>query len=468
MGAFDIFKPKQLPAIVIQHPAPYQPQAYQEPPRRPQSVIPPEFLAGYADLQRGRMEGGEVVMRVEPTEKGGVEVKTIVTPSTEPRAKAPVQVAPSADYGAELGYLKGRLEGLQREADKAADALRPTIIRRPLRRTPRLLRGADVPGYSELMIQERSYDKRELETLVRAAQKEIREMSAAFEREMEQYKASDAQDEETGKDTSEWYTQLRRMVGMEGVLEEFVRVFDSSIGASKREGQGIKTPPRSMHAIFVGSPGTGKTTVARLYGQMLCEAGLLKRGHCVEVTRTDVIGEYIGHTGPKMRAKINAARDGVLFIDEAYSLFSSSAQDFGQQALAELVKQMEDMRGELAVVVAGYPSEMEDMLQSNPGLKSRFTRQINFRDLTIGEMWGVLKGLLEEYRLRLAPDGERSAKSAIGAHFRRRPPDYANARDMRRFFEAIYERHIAQASGDQVSASTVDAAAASARLVAAK
>jgi SpoVK/Ycf46/Vps4 family AAA+-type ATPase len=144
------------------------------------------------------------------------------------------------------------------------------------------------------------------------------------------------------------------------------------------------------HLVFCGNPGTGKTSVAKLVGKMYQQLGLLRKGHCVEVSRADLVAGYVGQTAIKTMDRIREALDGVLFIDEAYSLVSNTKNDFGSEALSTLMKAMEDYRGRLVVIVAGYPDEMQEFLSSNPGLRSRFKPPILFPDFDADELLEII------------------------------------------------------------------------------
>jgi SpoVK/Ycf46/Vps4 family AAA+-type ATPase len=199
--------------------------------------------------------------------------------------------------------------------------------------------------------------------------------------------------------------------------------------------------PISLHAVFSGNPGTGKTTVARLLGRLYAGMGMLKRGHLVETDRAGLVAEYAGQTAPKAHKKIDEARDGVLFIDEAYSLVSEKGDDpYGAEALQVLLKRMEDDRDRLVVVLAGYPKPLTRLIQSNPGLASRFGRHFAFPDYTEAELGRIFESLCRKNRYELPPLVR--VKLLLGFHdlLKRRDERFGNGRLARNVFEQAIGR----------------------------
>lgn len=189
---------------------------------------------------------------------------------------------------------------------------------------------------------------------------------------------------------------LERMIGLHAVKAEFAKIRAFLHIQQLRIANGLATIPVEMHAVFSGSPGTGKTTIASLYAALLKEYGYLKRGHLVVASRSDLVAGFVGQTAEKTRRKIKEALGGVLFIDEAYALVSAGENDFGREAIHTLVDEMTRHRENLVVVVAGYPFEMEQFLALNPGLRSRFTRFIHFPDYTADELVAIIAQRIDE------------------------------------------------------------------------
>ncbi|WP_031069239.1 right-handed parallel beta-helix repeat-containing protein [Streptomyces sp. NRRL WC-3742] len=234
---------------------------------------------------------------------------------------------------------------------------------------------------------------------------------------------------------------LQTLVGLEGVKEQVATLVNLNKLARRREQAGLPALPMSRHLVFAGPPGTGKTTVARLYGAILAELGVLRSGHLVEVARADLVASIIGGTALKTTEVVKEALGGVLFIDEAYTLSAGSGgtgPDFGREAIDTLVKLMEDHREDLVVIVAGYETEIRDFLASNPGLASRFSRTVEFQNYSVGELTTIVEHAAGGHGYELA-DGTREA---LAVHFDRMPkgPDFGNGRAARKVFEEMVDR----------------------------
>ncbi|MEY9932108.1 Holliday junction resolvasome RuvABC ATP-dependent DNA helicase subunit/nitrous oxidase accessory protein NosD [Catenulispora sp. GP43] len=232
--------------------------------------------------------------------------------------------------------------------------------------------------------------------------------------------------------------ELEALVGLTNVKQEVNGLIDLIKMAQRREEMGLPMPPMSRHLVFAGPPGTGKTTVARIYGAVLAELGVLPRGHMIEVARADLVAQYVGATAIKTTEVVTKALGGVLFIDEAYTLTNQSkgaGPDFGREAVETLMKMMEDHRNELVVIAAGYSEHMEQFLSSNPGMASRFSRTIEFPNYSVAELVTIVRGMCAAHRYDLGDD----TLAALTRYFEQAPkgPTFGNGRVARKVFEEM-------------------------------
>ena len=229
--------------------------------------------------------------------------------------------------------------------------------------------------------------------------------------------------------------ELDSLVGLEGVKAEVKRIVNLAKVNEARRAQGLKVPPMTYHMVFTGNPGTGKTTVARIVARAFRALGIAKGGQLVETDRSGLVGRYAGETAVKTNAKIDEAIGGILFVDEAYQLASSDSDDYGKEAIATLLKRMEDDRDKLIVIAAGYTDEMRDFLDANSGLRSRFSKTIEFADYTAKELAAIFRSMAKKNEFVLAADLEEELDAAMAKLTAKRDRTFGNARFVRQLFE---------------------------------
>ena len=232
--------------------------------------------------------------------------------------------------------------------------------------------------------------------------------------------------------------KLNNLVGLENVKSDVNSLINLLQIRKLRAERGIEQPDMSLHLVFSGNPGTGKTTVARLLGEIYSKLGILSKGHLVETDRSGLVAGYVGQTAIKTQEKIKEAMGGILFIDEAYSLSASKGEnDFGEEAIDTILKAMEDHRDDFIVIVAGYPQLMDDFLHSNPGLESRFNKHLFFDDYKPQELFDIFVSMEEKSSLKLDEKAENFLKGHFEDVYNCRGDNFANGRYVRNIFEKV-------------------------------
>lgn len=244
--------------------------------------------------------------------------------------------------------------------------------------------------------------------------------------------------------------RLNALTGLSSVKEQIKDLVAFVQIQKARSEFGVKTPILSKHMVFTGNPGTGKTTVARLIGHIYYALGILKNAEVVEVDRSGLVGGYIGQTALKTTDVIKRAIGGTLFVDEAYTLSTGGENDFGREAIDTLLKAMEDSREDLLVIVAGYTSKMEDFLDANPGLRSRFSTRIDFDDYTVDELIKIWQSQVDSFEYKTSTAARQMLEERLDKHPSRKEPNFANGRFIRNLFEKTVKAHARRVSRSTV------------------
>ena len=265
------------------------------------------------------------------------------------------------------------------------------------------------------------------------SEEEIRKKAAAVLQEKEEQK----EPEKSGME------ELEELVGLDSVKHDVKELIGLAKVRKMREEKEMKTAPVSLHLVFSGNPGTGKTTVARILAKLYKEIGILSEGQLVETDRSGLVAGYVGQTAIKTQKKIKEAMGGVLFIDEAYTL-NQEGENFGQEAIDTILKAMEDHRDKFIVIVAGYTQLMKDFVESNPGLRSRFNKFFEFPDYTADELKKIFDLQCDKYEYKLSDEAKQEVHKEIERLEEEKGENFANAREVRNLFEKIITNQAAR------------------------
>ena len=237
--------------------------------------------------------------------------------------------------------------------------------------------------------------------------------------------------------------ELEELIGLKTVKHDVEELIGLAKVRKMRQEKGMKAVPVSLHLVFSGNPGTGKTTVARILAKLYKEIGILTTGQLIETDRSGLVAGYVGQTAIKTQGKIEEAMGGVLFIDEAYTL-NQEGENFGQEAIDTILKAMEDHRDEFIVIVAGYTELMKAFIESNPGLRSRFNKFFEFPDYTVDELQDIFKMQCKKYQYKLTEEAEKAVREEIVRLEAAKGENFANAREVRNLFEKIITNQAAR------------------------
>ena len=272
------------------------------------------------------------------------------------------------------------------------------------------------------------------------------ETEITTEAEYEARKKAEKKEEEKPKEPEKsGMEELNELIGLKTVKHDVEELVGLAKVMKMRREKGMKEVPVSLHLVFSGNPGTGKTTVARILAKLYKEIGILEGGQLVETDRSGLVAGYVGQTAIKTQKKIEEAMGGILFIDEAYTL-NQKDENFGQEAIDTILKAMEDHRDELIVIVAGYTELMKAFVESNPGLKSRFNKYLEFPDYTVDELQQIFELQCRKYQYKLTEEADKAVRERIIKVEAAKGENFANAREVRNLFEKIITNQAARVS----------------------
>ena len=309
---------------------------------------------------------------------------------------------------------------------------------------------ADLLGKKEPTVSARPDGKSDIDDIIKQAEDAANELIMETAAAPAAPAAEDAAEDAAKKPTvEELLEKLDELVGLDNIKRSVKSLINYVKIRKLRLEQELPNPPLSLHMVFMGNPGTGKTTVARILSELYNVIGVLSKGQLVEVDRSGLVAGFVGQTAIKTTDAVKSALGGILFIDEAYSLAPDvgSGNDFGREAIETLLKLMEDNRDDLIVIVAGYSGPMERFILSNPGLESRFNRYFIFEDYNSDELYEIFDSMCKKSEYILDDDAAEFAREHFRDVYEYRDENFGNARDVRNFFEDIVSVH-----SDRVSA----------------